>query len=258
MESYRHGVSWRPNPQYLVDMKKEDVSVTARGVWHLLWEAFVGTPCTAINPTRLRIRELFSYCPEIGIEYERTFGGDQKFVDLEKPDILYDDSANEAWVRFSILRGNLMLHRITAPMLLRQIQSSRTGYTEVKATDQEYRTFQSTTPVKIGQNDLVLEAIRDDVAAFNAFVHFGGERDLDYAVPIQNNLPIRMPQVLVLYTILFWLGSLVRYDPHSLNELMDSSYWILIDGFMSQSRLWLLELFEWAFYQTETTLWSAR
>ncbi len=32
---------------------------------------------------------------------------------------------------------------------------------------------------------------------------------------------------------------------------------MLIDGFMSQSRLWLFELFEWALYQAETTLWIA-
>ena len=67
-----------------------------------------------------------------------------------------------------------------------------------------------------------------------------------------------MPQLMVSYTILFWLGSLVRYDPHSVDALMDSEYWMLIDGFMSQSRVWLLELFEWALYRTETTLWSAR
>jgi len=29
---------------------------------------------------------------------------------------------------------------------------------------------------------------------------------------------------------------------------------MLIDGFMNQSRIWLLELFEWEFYKTETTL----
>jgi hypothetical protein len=55
-------------------------------------------------------------------------------------------------------------------------------------------------------------------------------------------------------TILFWLGSLVRYDPHGAAELKDSPYWILLDGFMSQSRRWLLEQVEWAFDQAETTL----
>jgi hypothetical protein len=46
-----------------------------------------------------------------------------------------------------------------------------------------------------------------------------------------------LPQVMILYMILFWLGSLVRYNPHSVRALMDSEYSVLVDGFMSQSRL---------------------
>jgi hypothetical protein len=82
--------------------------------------------------------------------------------------------------------------------------------------------------------------------------------NLKYAIPIQKRIPVALPQVSVLYTILFWLGSLVRYDPHSVSDLMDSPSWILIDGFMSQSRLWLLERMEWAHYSAETTLRSVR
>jgi hypothetical protein len=62
---------------------------------------------------------------------------------------------------------------------------------------------------------------------------------------------------MVLYTLLFWLGSLVRYDPHSVARLQEE-HWMLIDGFMNQSRLWLLDLFEWELYQCETTLYSVR
>ena len=35
---------------------------------------------------------------------------------------------------------------------------------------------------------------------------------------------------------------------------MDSPDWILIDGFMTQSRVWLLELFRWVLYQQEIIL----
>ena len=39
---------------------------------------------------------------------------------------------------------------------------------------------------------------------------------------------------------------------------MDSPYWILIDGFMTQIRVWLLELFERALCQKETVLHTLR
>jgi len=101
------------------------------------------------------------------------------------------------------------------------------------------------------------DTIYPDVSKFNLFTHMD-EGDLQFSIPLQHSLPIPLPQVTVLYSILFWLGSLVRYDPHSVAYLMDSSLWILIDGFMSQSRVWLLELMEWALFRTETRLRSAR
>lgn len=256
-ECYRHGLSWRPNRRYLVNMQREEVSITTRGIWHLLWESVSGTSYAIPNPTKLKIRELFSYCPEISVEHERTFGGYQKFIDLEKPEILYDEKAAELWVKFSIYKATLKLQKISAPKFLSLIETSRSGYREVKPEDAQLRTFESSQPLRVGPNDVLLSVIHSDIAAFNIFAHWGNDQ-LEYAVPVQIQLPIRLPQLIVLYTILFWLGSLVRYDPHSVSDLMDSEYWILIDGFMNQSRVWLLELFEWAFYQVETTLRVAR
>jgi hypothetical protein len=81
---------------------------------------------------------------------------------------------------------------------------------------------------------------------------------LRYEASVQKRLPLRLPQTLILYTLLFWLGSLVRYDPHSVAWLEETEHWLLIDGFMNQSRIWLLELFEWELYQRETDLQTAR
>ena len=124
--------------------------------------------------------------------------------------------------------------------------------------DRSLRTFQCATPKVLSSGDQPLEEMMPDIAALNAFAYLGRERQLEYFIPVQSRLPFAVPQLIVNYTILFWLGSVVRYDPHSVDALMDSSYWMLIDGFMSQSRLWLLELFEWALYKAETTLWISR
>jgi len=179
-------------------------------------------------------------------------------IDIEQPDVLFDEAAWEAWLRLSIRRTHLKGFGISARKLISLISTARSGYVEVKSNDKELRMFQSATPKKIGRHEMPLEALQSDILALNAFAHLARERKLNYFIPLQSRLPLVMPQLLVYYTILFWLGSLVRYDPHSVNALMDSEYWILIDGFMSQSRLWLLELFEWAYYKAETTLWTAR
>jgi hypothetical protein len=257
-ECYQHGVSWKPNPQKLVEPSTESVSITRRGVWHALWEFLTLSSCTAPNPTRLAIKDLFSYCPEISIEFDRTFGGITGLIAVEDPDVLSSKSPLEAWLRFSIPRVEFRAHGLSAPKMISQLRTARSGYVEVRSTKSELRTFQSATAKRLGSKESALSGLGADILGLNVFTHLGRNSKLGYYFPIQARLPLRMPQLMVSYTILFWLGSLVRYDPHSVSALIDSEYWMLVDGFMSQSRVWLLELFEWAFYQAETTLWIVR
>lgn len=257
-ECYRHGLSWRPNRIYIANPERDEIFITVRGVWHVLWESLTSTPCPAVNPTKLRIKNLFSYCAEVSIEYGLAFGIENKLVELRNPEIRYDETSREAWLKFSVSKDVLRNFRLSAPALISQILTPRSDFKEVRSDNQELRTFESTTAKRMKPGEDILFSLHDDVLGLNVFTQLENKKELEYSLPDQRRLPIRIPQILVMYTILFWLGSIVRYDPHSVNVLMDSKYWSLIDGFMSQSRLWLLEQFEWAFYQAETTLWLAR
>lgn len=257
-ECYGHGISWRPNPNLLVNLDSETVSLSYRGVWQALWESITHVTCIAPKGTKLSIKEMFMYCPEVGIEVQAAFGEEIKLITLEDPNILYDNASREAWIRFSVERSELKLHHLTAPTLINAIKTPRSGYIEVRSKESTLRTFESLIPVKNNPGKNIYEMLHKDVLGMNVFSSLEHTKEIIHSIPIQHKLPLRMPQVMVMYTILFWLGSLVRYDPHSLNDLKESHQWILIDGFMSQSRLWLLEQFEWAFYQTQTTLWVAR
>jgi hypothetical protein len=242
----------------MVNMDREAVILTRRGVWHALWESLTTLHCPAANPTRLRVRDLLAFCPEIGIEYARAFPDRLHILDIEKPAILSDPKTSEAWIRFSIHRGDFKSCEMSGPALMSQIRTARSGYVEVKSEQKDYRTFQTSTPATVGHNQHIPTALTEDLRGMNLFTHLGNDHQLRYFLAAQDRLPLRLPQIMVLYTILFWLGSLVRYDPHSVAHLMDSQYWFVIDGFMSQSRLWLLEQFEWAVFEAETTLWVAR
>ena len=61
-ECYSHGISWRPNPKYMVDLFEESVYLSNRGVWHILWEKVTGQTCNLLNPTYLKIKDLLSCC----------------------------------------------------------------------------------------------------------------------------------------------------------------------------------------------------
>lgn len=257
-ECYRHGISWKPSPKYFVNLEKEYISVTTRGVWHTLWESTTKQRCPAANPTQIKLKDLFLYCPEISIEVDAAFGEENRLIELEKPVVLYDNKTNEAWLQFSVNKRVLKFLKLSTVAFNNMISSSSSSYRRVQSNDPDLLTFESLRARSLLRGQNSLNALEKDIFDLNVFTCFNFNRELTYSVADQRRLPFHMPQLLILYTIMFWLGSLVRYDPHSVNELMESRYWTLIDGFMSQSRLWCLEQFEWALYQAETTLVFAR
>jgi hypothetical protein len=257
-ECYRHGISWRPHPKSLVNPARDKVSITTRGVWHVLWESLMRVRCTPPNPCRLLIKDLFLYCPEVSIEIDMAFLAKPELIPLVEPDILYDSAVQETWIRFGVSRSELRDRRLAAHSFVGTVATPRSGYSEIRSSDSNLMAFESTAAAKFQHVDDIHASLFGDILGMNVFCHLGRASKIEYLIPWQRRLPLRMPQVMVLYTILFWLGSLVRYDPHSVDALMESRYWILLDGFMSQSRLWLLEQFEWFLYQAETTLWTTR
>jgi hypothetical protein len=190
------------------------------------------------------------------VECLRTFHESPRLINIKEPDVLYDPDKLEAWIKFSVNRDDLKSMKLSRSKMLQLVTYDGNTYRQVKSNDRVL-TFESSIPKQFAFDDNLHSNLSEEIKAFNLFV-FLSDKQLTYAIPIQNNIPILMSQIMTLYTILFWLGSLVRYDPHSVADLQDSSYWILIDGFMNQSRIWLLELFEWEFFKTQTTLMISR
>lgn len=245
-ECYSHGLSWKPSRDYLVDMYSECISISTRGVWHVLLESIQKQPFNIQNPIKLKIKDLFALCPGIATEYEINYQESTRLIELIEPDVLYDTDTNEIWIRFFIEKREIKKFKLSRPKFLELITYKDSKYKYIKSKEWPLWTFELERPKKFSSKykgnkyDLIIPEIK----AMNLFTYLILERELCYSVPIQTRLPIRLPQLLVLYSLVFWFGSLVRYDPHSVEDLQNSGFWILIDGFMNQSRIWLLELFE--------------
>lgn len=254
-ECYAHGLTWSPNHDYVVRIPSESVRVsTRRGVWHALWEAIQKQPCPVPRPPFLRIEELFFLNPETSRELQSIYERPPKLIGLIEPDLLFNDLRDQIWMRFSVLRDDPKRYHLSRLQLLEMIRSG-SAYRQVQSRESDWWTFEFDVPkgAPFIPDRPPFELVETEIKAMY-LVTSQIASGLKYALPVQNRLPIRLPQIIVLYTLIFWLGSLVRYDPHSVADLQDSEYWMLIDGFMNQSRIWLLELFEWEFYKTETTL----
>jgi hypothetical protein len=254
-ECYHHGIGWTPNREYLVNMEREKISITQRGVWHVFWEAVKNQPCNVPNPLRLEIKELFAFGVETTDEYGRAFGKPTKFIEMIEPEAMADPDFSELWLQFSVDKSDLRILNLSRPKLLQIIKPNSNNYRSVKSKSENLWTFELENPVRIprGYEGTFMDLLQSELDTLNVFVHPGPD-SLQYHIPIQTQLPLQLPQINLLYTLMFWLSSLVRYDPHSVGELQESQYWMLIDGFMNQSRIWLLQLFEWELYGKETYL----
>lgn len=257
-ENYRHGISWRPNKNYVVYPPSEFVSLSTRGIWHLLWEAITRRPCPAANPQKISIHQLFRYCPEVTMEVERAFGSDLRVLTILNPDVVHSENLSEAGIKLEFERSDLRSFRLSGNSITSYLSGADYSFHEVHSNAPTNRSFETRfTTVTSNYDDIINQAAKK-ISNMNLFCYLLDPKELQYGIPLQANLPFALPQIIVLYTILFWLGSLVRYDPHSVEALMDSRFWLPIDGFLTQSRLWLLELMEWELYQAETLLWSSR
>lgn len=252
-QSRKHGITWKPP---LANMKTVHVSLTERGVWHKIWEAVVNDHCPAANPTKLLVKDLFALCPEISIEYEETFGEPSQSIDIEH-EVLVSTNKDKIWLKVSIYREDLKKLRLSLPKFIKLINSVGHVYHQVKSRDDDVWTFEFEKPKDYVTSRGSLDILKPEIDQLNLFTALD-KGAMTYSISIQSRLPFHFPQLMILYTLVFWLGSLVRYDPHSVIKLQESKYWMLIDGFMNESRIWLLELFEWEFYQCETILRSAR
>ncbi|GAF90997.1 unnamed protein product, partial [marine sediment metagenome] len=134
-ECYSHGISWRPSPKFLVNPTKELVYLSARGVWHVLWEKMTGKTCNIPNPTYLKVKDLFACCPETGIEYSRIFGQNPRYIPLQEPVILFDESSGEFWIKFSVNRSSLKEVNLSRQKFLTLISNSNIQYRQVQSSE---------------------------------------------------------------------------------------------------------------------------
>ncbi len=251
-QNYVHGIGWKPSRNHSVRMRTESVTINTRGVWHVFLESVLGQRVTLQNPTNIRIADLFSVCPEVSAEFDKAFHRDSQLISV-KPDVIVDFEAHQVWLSLSVEKDELRSCKMSRARFLSIVSLPSSPYREVKGGEDEYRfeftdsiTFDPTSDKSF--HDYIVDEIRN-LCLFTSLQ----DDELQYCVPIRMNLPVKLPQIVVLYSLMFWLSSLVRYDPQSVADLQESDYWILIDGYINQSRIWLLQLFEWELYQTEVT-----
>ena len=181
-------------------------------------------------------------------------GSKERFVGVDALTFLTDTVNRSIWIRLVVERGVLSRLAITHEELL-----VRTGlgsaWRIAKLPDQpDLLCLERKVPVTFGRrpSDVVMEVVDDlrhslwlAVQMVPPFAQY-----YLYAAPPNSRANV-LPQLLSMYLVMFFLGSITRYRPHHFERLLESPYGAHIEGMLNEVPTQFLYLLASTFLKRE-------
>jgi len=251
--SRSHGMSYRATSA-LGGLSLEKFSVSARkGVWHELAEVVCGATFTLAADHQVNVVDAFSLCPEVSAEFERSIGRNSNVLPLSGGSILLKKATRRSWLEFQFNKGTMAYLGVTTTQLASWLSQSGIDF-DYFGTRENDHVFQQRRTRVFGGNHLALDRSCADLRRIGLIPYQEGTDQAFYLSRVSLGLPHWTTYLLNLYMLFFWFGSVVRYDPAKVSHLEDSREWLLLSGFLMESRQILLEQFEWHLFRKTTLL----
>jgi hypothetical protein len=170
----------------------------------------------------------------------------ERFFTLEQIRWLEDASAQEIWLKFYVRRDTLHSHGrgVTETLREARIDSTFRAVSDSYAAAHDLHAFEqvTATPYTGRASDVVMESVatvrRDiwqTVTATSPFRRF--------YLCLSPLTEVRVPQWMSIYGLLFWLGSLTRYQPVELLDALAGPYGPFFEEFIETQPAQLLYIF---------------
>lgn len=234
---FTHGLA---DPQRMKDpehysLPTETVRTARRGVFPSLFAVLTGAELQ--SPAQYRLADLLQYCAPIGHELDEVFGVQLRLVACALQ-VCFDSKRRLAWLTAVISRSDVEDHCRTIGQFRADAPAFFRLFTRVKSAPQALR-FES-TPVPCTS----LRSLPSATASLRR--HVRQLRLYQYLVTLQPHgvpayyLPLQfdgrepLPEACVLYATTFYLGSLVRYQPHIYEAMLERLEAWLAESFIRQ------------------------
>jgi hypothetical protein len=235
----RHGLMERRNPT-VDELAGAEIAVidepSRPSVFPLLARALGFTPPP--HGTQVRILDLF---PEVVVGHRlwRQAGGAERFVSAA-PVLAHDPGGQTVWANIFVEQSDLARFNITHREVLEYSLAGQ--YREVASPIDNYLCFEELEPLTYGDrpSDQIAQVVRrvrphlwrvaTSVPPYRKYYL--------YVSPSRTELP----QLLSLYALIFYLGSVTRYRPHVFAQIMESSYGAFVSEFIAAQPEQLLYL----------------
>lgn len=224
-------------PKRSVASSRQSVE-TRKGVFPIFYQHLTGS--TLRNKTRLKVYDLLGYCSDVALEYEIGKFGNHR-ISYGNIAIPTDVDKSNFFVLLSI-REFEKLEAYTKTLFtfrkcFEEVDLEKNVCREIfniQADEKEHcRFFESRTLFPLNKDDTIptgkianyaFKAL-DPIFEPNTYRE---EWDFRLVAPLRKNLQIRMREPLAVYAVMFYLASLVRYDPAYLERIYESrEAWII-------------------------------
>lgn len=203
--------------------------------------------------TSLNISTLFGYIPEIGYEHSLVNYGKRKFS-YGKSRIFSNQTFKEFWPFLAIVKNDELFNNVKYFKdflsffdLVNMPKQDAYNILNINAENlNNYIFLQGKKTYGSQQHSNVSEIKIETIKIVEKFITASNTIDnFDYLIfmPFRNNLQIDFNNVLASYAVMYYLGSLVRYNPNYLESLLNSKHaWIIENFTKSVSSSFLLNI----------------
>lgn len=184
---------------------------------------------------------------------------DERFIAIDKITFVHDAATKKIWLNLFIFADDLSRFGITHSRFLVESQLG-TDFREVRTTAKIGRRklirFEQLTPiVYTGRPTDALKTLVNSLRGrVWATVSEGRpyRRYYAYLAPVPEHSEI-LPQLLAIYSVVFYLGSITRYRPHHFDAILAGSYGAWIREFIISQPVQFIYLLASEFAQQEVT-----
>jgi hypothetical protein len=226
-----HGLSVPPPTAGAAELDTAEVVVKSSGskpsIFPLLVRALGFT-----SPSHNSAFPVSALFPQVVIGHRLWREGDvrntERYVTLERVQFVHDrtQGPGEVWLRFDIKRGDLTRFNITQTDFVRNGQLTDL-FERVKAENADELTYEQVHPVAFGHRAAdelwrVVNLVRP--VLWRSATSIPPYRRYYVHLTEAAQDATRLPQLVGLYMLFFYFGSVTRYRPHVLDEVLNGPY----------------------------------
>lgn len=238
-----HGLSYSLQKD---ELRKQQVSVNShQGVFHLLYEKLAKQNIN--QPLNLNLAKLLGYCTDISYEYVNSGFGERKLIPV-RANISGNSDTKKSFVTIAAsgieLLNSYPITRNIFEGFFEEVEIHKDLVKEcfdihAKDTD-NLKFYESKKEYDLVENDrvstkLITEECYGVLAPVFMSNPYSGDIDFFISLPYAETPYTPFNEILAIYVTMYFLGSLVRYYPFYLEEILQSKEAWLIERFIEST-----------------------